>query len=72
MSAHEIEARALRLPRHERALLAQQLIASLDEEDEVEKAWTDAARRRDDELRSGQTTAIPADQVFSEARATSR
>ncbi len=72
MSVHEIEAWALRLPRHERALLAQQLIASLDEEDEVEKAWTDAALRRDDEMRSGKTTAIPADQVLSDARAASR
>ena len=72
MSEHEIESWALRLPRHERALLAQQLIASLDEDDDVEQAWADTAVRRDDELRSGQITAIPAAQVFSDARATSR
>lgn len=72
MSTHEIEAWALRLPRHKRALLAQQLIASLDEEDEVEQAWTEAALRRDEELSSGQATALPADQVFSDVRASLR
>ena len=72
MSEHEIEAYALRLPRHKRAQLAQQLIASLDEEDELEQAWTETAVRRDHELRSGQTKAIPAEQVFSDARAASR
>lgn len=68
MSTHEIEARALTLPRHERARLAQSLIASLDEEDEAERAWTAEAARRDEELRSGRVSVIPASQVFADAR----
>ena len=71
MSTQELEAQALTLPRHERAQLAQSLIASLDEEDETERVWTDEANRRDEELRSGHVTAVPATQVFADARKTS-
>ena len=35
MSIQEIESQTLRLPPSQRALLAQHLIASLDEEDEI-------------------------------------
>jgi putative addiction module component (TIGR02574 family) len=72
MSIQEIEAYALQLPPSERARLAQRLIDSLDDEGEVEQAWTEEAIRRDDELRSGQETAVPADQVFADARAASK
>lgn len=43
MSTHEIQARALQMPLHERARLAQLLLASLDEEDEIEWAWAEEA-----------------------------
>ena len=69
MSTQELEAHVLRLSRHERARLAQKLIASLDEEDEIEVAWTEEAKRRYEELRSGSVEALPAEQVFAEARA---
>lgn len=72
MSIHEIEASALQLPPSERARLAQRLIDSLDDAGEVEQAWTEEAVRRDEELRSGRETAIPADRVFADARAASR
>lgn len=68
MSTQELEAQMLRLPRSERAYLAQKLIASLDEEDEVDRAWAEEAERRFEELHSGKTDAIPAEQVFKEAR----
>jgi putative addiction module component (TIGR02574 family) len=67
-----IQEYALQLPPSERARLAQRLIDSLDDEGEVEQAWTEEAIRRDNELRSGQETAVPADQVFADARAASK
>ena len=69
MSIHDIESQALRLPRHERARLAQHLIASLEEEDETEQAWIEEAGRRDDELRTGHESAVPVGIVLKDARA---
>ena len=68
MSTQELEALALRLSRHERAHLAQKLIASLDEDDEIEQAWTEEAERRYEALRSGKVEAVPAEHVFDEGR----
>ena len=68
MSIQEIESQALRLPPSQRALLAQHLIASLDEEDEIERVWADEAAHRSDALASGEITAVPAADVLAEAR----
>jgi putative addiction module component (TIGR02574 family) len=69
MSIQELEAEALKLPSHERARLAEALIASLDEEDEIAAAWADEAERRDQELRSGSVKGIAAEEVFARIRA---
>jgi putative addiction module component (TIGR02574 family) len=68
MSIQEIEAQALRLPPSQRALLAQHLIASLDEADETETMWADEAARRADALASGAVESVSADGVFADAR----
>ena len=68
MSIQEIEAEILKLPSHERARLAEVLIASLDEEDEIARAWCEEAERRDEELRSGSVKGIPAEEVFARIR----
>ncbi len=68
MSTQEIEALALKLPSHERARLAEVLIASLDEEDEIARAWADEAERRYDELRSGAVQGVPTEQVLARIR----
>lgn len=68
-----VEAEALELPPHERALLARRLIASLDGEGEdpaeVERAWEEEIHRRVEEYRSGAVLAVPASEVFARARA---
>ena len=69
MSTQELEAQLLHLARHERARLAQKLIASLDDEDEIEQQWAHEAERRYEQLRSGNAEALPAEQVLAEARA---
>lgn len=68
MSVNEIEAEVLKLPSHERARLAEVLIASLDEEDQIAQAWAEEAERRYEELRSGDVEAIPAEDVFARIR----
>ena len=68
MSIQEIESLALRLPPAQRAALARDLIASLDEADEVETAWADEAARRFEAIASGDAEPIPAADVFAEAR----
>ncbi|HEU4560117.1 MAG TPA: addiction module protein [Longimicrobium sp.] len=72
VTVHDVEAEALKLPSHERARLAEVLIASLDEEDEIAEAWADEAERRYEELRSGKVQGIPADEVFAKIRARRR
>ena len=68
MSIQEIEAEALRLPPEQRARLAQHLIASLDEADDTERAWTEEASRRAEQIASGDVESLPAADVFTEAR----
>jgi putative addiction module component (TIGR02574 family) len=46
--------------------LAEALISSLDEESEIEKAWSAEIKRRVLDLRSGAVKSIPAEDVFSE------
>jgi putative addiction module component (TIGR02574 family) len=69
-----VRAEAMDLSAAERAQLARGLIASLDvdvyeDPAEVEAAWADEIRRRLSEYRSGAVEAIPAEDVFAEARA---
>lgn len=73
-SAHDLEARALKLSRKERARLAQRLISSLDQELEAdaEELWLREAERRLSELKSGKVTGIPAEKVIRKARSTLR
>jgi putative addiction module component (TIGR02574 family) len=61
-----IEAAALRLPRAERARLAERLIASLGPDPEAEAKWKTEVCRRVEELRSGAVASIPGEQVFRE------
>jgi putative addiction module component (TIGR02574 family) len=72
--ARELELRVLRLPRRERARLAQRLISSLDSEvdADVEKLWLREAERRLGELKSGKVAGIPAEKVIRKARSTLR
>jgi putative addiction module component (TIGR02574 family) len=66
----EIAARAMELPEQERVRLARELIASLDEEIDphVEGLWLAEAERRLEELRSGQSRGVPAEEAFARVR----
>ena len=71
MTIDELKAEALRLAPEERAELASELLVSLDDlsESETEGLWLEEAERRDVALDDGSAKAIPADEVFSSARA---
>lgn len=66
----KIEEEIFRLPSHERAKLAEQLINSLDDEEdpEAEKLWLEEAERRYREYKKGMVKAKPAESVFEEVR----
>jgi putative addiction module component (TIGR02574 family) len=63
-----LEAQALKLPPSERAHLAERLIASLDEDGEIEEAWAAEVERRVAEIESGTVQMIPADEAIARAR----
>jgi len=67
---NEILKAALGLDRHDRARLADELLASLDglPEEEVERLWADEAERRLEEFRAGRISAVPAEKVAQKAR----
>ena len=73
-SARELESKALKLSRKERARLAQRLISSLDKEvdADAEKLWLEEAERRLSELESGKIVGIPAEKVIKRARSALR
>ena len=71
MNIQAIRNQALSLPLHERAQLAEQLLASLDDlsEAETEQLWFEEAAHRADEMDQGLVQRIPADEVRQEALA---
>jgi putative addiction module component (TIGR02574 family) len=64
--------KALKLPREERANLAAELIASLDEKEDpavVERTWRDEIVRRARDVLEGRDPGKPAEEVFARLRA---
>lgn len=68
MTTAALEAEILKLPRSVRARLAERLISSLDEDDEIEQAWADEADRRFRSYQSGESKMMPVDEVMAAIR----
>ncbi|HMF31267.1 MAG TPA: addiction module protein [Candidatus Lokiarchaeia archaeon] len=66
----KIEQEISQLSAQERALLAEYLLQSLDEEEDpdAEQAWIEEAERRYKAYKEGKVRGIPADQVFEDIR----
>ena len=64
-----VEAQALKLSPEERAQLADRLITSLFEDNEIEDAWAAEVERRIEEIESGRAKPIPAADSIARARA---
>ena len=65
----EVLDKALELSSHERGLLIDRLVESLDEaprDEGVDAAWADEIKRRVDEIRSGKVKMIPGEEVLRE------
>lgn len=65
--ASDVLEKALTLSTHERGLLIDRLIESLDEgpaEPGVEEAWAEEIKRRLDDVRSGRVEMIPGEEVL--------
>ena len=62
---------ALSLPPGARAMLADQLLVSLDAEDQkrIDALWAEEAERRDKEIEDGVVTPIPGEEVMNRLRA---
>lgn len=61
--------RAMALSSHERGVLIDRLVESLDDappDEGVDEAWADEIKRRVDDIRSGKVKMIPGDQVLRE------
>lgn len=66
IAAAEAESAVMQLSRARRAEIAARLIASLDEETPVEKAWAEEIRRRVGDYRAGRAKTRPIDEVLDE------
>ena len=64
-----LEAEALKLTPSERASLAQRLLASLDEDAEIEHAWAAEIERRIADVESGAVQVIPIAEALARVRA---
>ena len=65
-----LEARAMTLTVSERAALAQRLLASLDEDQELDDAWAAELDRRIAAVESGEMKTIPIAEALAQVRAT--
>jgi hypothetical protein len=75
LRSSELEAAVLALPSEQRGDLAERLIASLDDESDledpevVERAWLEEIKRRQQRLLAGKTKLVPAAEAIARARA---
>jgi putative addiction module component (TIGR02574 family) len=68
MDTRRLEAEVLSLPRAERARIAELLIASLDEDAEIERAWDVEVARRWAEIESGTVKTVPGEVALAKIR----
>lgn len=64
-----LEAQALKLTAAERAAFAQMLLASLDEDLEIDNAWAEEVERRIAEVEAGVVQVIPIAEAVARVRA---
>ncbi len=65
----DIEAAALQLASSDRAKLAERLLISLEEDDEILASWVAEAERRADAFDRGEMEAVDFDEAIAQARA---
>ncbi|MBW4645787.1 MAG: addiction module protein [Goleter apudmare HA4340-LM2] len=70
LSIEQLIQEALSLPSESRALLAEKLIESLelDTDPTIQIAWTNEAKKRRDDIRSGAVQSVPGDDALAQVR----
>jgi len=63
-----LEAEAMKLTPEERAQLADRLLASLSEDQDIEQAWAAEVERRIAEIEAGRAPVVPAADAIARAR----
>lgn len=65
MNTEQLIAEACSLPLEQRAQVVERLLQSLSASNpEIDRAWLDLARRRQEEMASGKVSGIPGEEVF--------
>ena len=65
MNTKQLIEETVSLPVEKRTLVVDSLLRSLNQPDsDIDEAWAKEAKRRLDEFRSGQVSAIPGEEVF--------
>lgn len=67
MTIDEIASQALALPGEARALLAEKIVESLDQES-IREVWLTEAKKRRDEIRNGRVKSVPGVEVMQNVR----
>ena len=67
MTIDKIANQALALPGKARALLAEKIVESLDQES-IKEIWLTEAKKRSDDVRSGRIKSIPGAEVMQHVR----
>ena len=67
MTIDEIASQALALPGEARALLAEKIVESLDQES-IREIWLTEAKKRRDEIRNGRVKSVPGVEVMQNVR----
>ena len=66
LNAKELIEEAISLPVEGRAVVADSKLKSLNKPDnDIDRKWASVAKRRLEELRSGEVEAVPGDEVFA-------
>jgi putative addiction module component (TIGR02574 family) len=70
LTLEQLAQEAMKLPVASRAVLADQIVESLDlaQPDDIQRLWVTEALRRRDEVRSGQIKPVPGEEVLAEVR----
>ena len=68
-TVRELHERVLTLPTDERAALAELLLASLEPKSSAQRAWTQLASRRREDVRAGKVSMVPGAEALGRVRA---
>jgi len=67
-TVHELQEKVLSLPSDERAVLAELLLASLEQKSPAQRSWAQLASKRCEDLVVGQVSMVPGSEALARIR----